>query len=257
MAGTINVAEDFILETKELSKDFAGFTAVRDVNLRVRRGSIHALIGPNGAGKTTCFNLLTKFLQPTRGSIVYNGRDITATAPADVARLGLVRSFQISAVFPHLTGIENVRVALQRKRGDNFDFWRSKRVLDALNDRAMALLEDVDLTKFADIAAVEMPYGRKRALEIATTLALDPEMMLLDEPMAGMGHEDIEKVVDLIRRVSVNRTVLMVEHNLNVVANLSDTITVLTRGHILAEGDYATVSANKEVQQAYLGAGHG
>jgi branched-chain amino acid transport system ATP-binding protein len=252
-----SVAEDFILETKGLTKEFAGFAAVRDVTLRVRRGSIHALIGPNGAGKTTCFNLLTKFLPPTRGSITYKGADITAMAPADVARLGLVRSFQISAVFPHLTGIENVRVALQRQRGDNFDFWRSKRVLDALNERAMALLEDVGLTEFADIAAVEMPYGRKRALEIATTLALDPEMMLLDEPMAGMGHEDIEKVVELIRRVSVNRTVLMVEHNLNVVANLSDTITVLTRGQILAEGDYATVSANKDVQQAYMGSGHG
>jgi len=252
-----SVAEDFILETKGLTKEFAGFTAVRDVDLRVRRGSIHALIGPNGAGKTTCFNLLTKFLQPTRGSITYKGADITSMAPADVARLGLVRSFQISAVFPHLTGMENVRVALQRQRGDNFDFWRSKRVLDALNERAMALLEDVGLTEFAEVAAVEMPYGRKRALEIATTLALDPEMMLLDEPMAGMGHEDIEKVVELIRRVSVNRTVLMVEHNLNVVANLSDTITVLTLGQILAEGDYATVSANKDVQQAYMGSGHG
>ena len=251
------MAEDFILETKGLTKEFAGFAAVRDVNLRVRRGSIHALIGPNGAGKTTCFNLLTKFLPPTRGSITYKGADITAMAPADVARLGLVRSFQISAVFPHLTGMENVRVALQRQRGDNFDFWRSKRVLDALNERAMALLEDVGLTEFAEVAAVEMPYGRKRALEIATTLALDPEMMLLDEPMAGMGHEDIEKVVELIRRVSSNRTVLMVEHNLNVVANLSDTITVLTRGQILAEGDYATVSANKDVQQAYMGSGHG
>ena len=251
------MAEDFILETKGLTKEFAGFTAVRDVDLRVRRGSIHALIGPNGAGKTTCFNLLTKFLPPTRGAIAYNGRDITSMAPADVARLGLIRSFQISAVFPHLTGMENVRVALQRQRGDNFDFWRSKKVLDDLNGRAMALLEDVGLTEFADITAVEMPYGRKRALEIATTLALDPEMMLLDEPMAGMGHEDIEKVVELIRRVSANRTVLMVEHNLNVVANLSDTITVLTRGQILAEGDYATVSANPEVQQAYLGASHG
>jgi len=255
--GTGRVAEDIILETKGLTKEFAGFTAVRDVNLRVRRGSIHALIGPNGAGKTTCFNLLTKFLQPTRGSITYKGADITAMAPADVARLGLVRSFQISAVFPHLTSMENVRVALQRQRGDNFDFWRSKRVLDTLNERAIALLEDVGLTEFAEVAAVEMPYGRKRALEIATTLALDPEMMLLDEPMAGMGHEDIEKVVELIRRVSVNRTVLMVEHNLNVVANLSDTITVLTRGQILAEGDYATVSANKDVQQAYMGSGHG
>lgn len=250
------MAEDIILETKGLTKEFAGFYAVRDVSLRVRRGSIHALIGPNGAGKTTCFNLLTKFLPATRGSITYQGRDITAMKPADVARLGLVRSFQISAVFPHLTALENVRVALQRQRGDNFDFWRSNSVLGALNDRAMALLQDVGLTEFADTPAVEMPYGRKRALEIATTLALDPEMLLLDEPMAGMGHEDIKTVVDLIRRVSKNRTVLMVEHNLNVVADLCDIITVLTRGQVLAEGDYATVSANPDVQQAYLGAGH-
>ena len=252
----LDLAGEFILETRGMTKEFAGFVAVRDVNLRVRRGSIHALIGPNGAGKTTCFNLLTKFLQPTRGEIIYNDRNITAMAPADVARLGLVRSFQISAVFPHLTGLENVRVALQRQRGQSFDFWRSKRVLDTFNERAMALLEDVGLSEYAQVQASEMPYGRKRALEIATTLALDPEMLLLDEPMAGMGHEDIEKVANLIRRVSKDRTVLMVEHNLNVVANLSNVITVLTRGQILAEGDYATVSSNKDVQQAYLGAGH-
>ena len=251
------MADDYVLETRGLTKEFAGFVAVREVDLRVRRGAIHALIGPNGAGKTTCFNLLTKFLEPSRGSIIYNGRDITATKPADVARLGLVRSFQISAVFPHLTARENVRIALQRQRGDNFDFWRSKTVLDALNDRALALRDDVGLSEFAETAAVEMPYGRKRALEIATTLALEPEVMLLDEPMAGMGHEDIAKVVDLIRRVSKNRTVLMVEHNLSVVADLSDTITVLTRGHVLAEGDYATVSKNPDVRQAYMGSSHG
>ena len=251
------MADDYVLETKGLTKEFAGFVAVREVDLRVRRGAIHALIGPNGAGKTTCFNLLTKFLEPSRGSIVYNGRDITATKPADVARLGLVRSFQISAVFPHLTARENVRIALQRQRGDNFDFWRSKTILDTLNERALALLDDVGLSEFAETAAVEMPYGRTRALEIATTLALEPEVMLLDEPMAGMGHEDIAKVVDLIRRVSKNRTVLMVEHNLSVVADLSDTITVLTRGHVLAEGDYATVSKNPDVRQAYMGSSHG
>ena len=248
---------DIILQTQGLTKEFAGFVAVRDVDLKVRRGTIHALIGPNGAGKTTCFNLLTKFLTPTRGSIVYNGRDITKLKPADVARLGLVRSFQISAVFPHLTALENVRVALQRQRGDSFDFWRSKRVLDTYNERAQELLDDVGLSDFTETLAVEMPYGRKRALEIATTLALDPDMLLLDEPMAGMGHEDIDKVVELIRRVSTNRTILMVEHNLNVVSNLCNTITVLTRGSVLAEGDYATVSANKDVQQAYMGAGHG
>ena len=250
------MSNEFILETSGLTKEFAGFVAVSDVNLKVRRGTIHALIGPNGAGKTTCFNLLTKFLQPTRGEIRYKGQDITAMAPADVARLGLVRSFQISAVFPHLTALENVRVALQRQHGSSFDFWRSKSVLDQYNGRARELLEDVGLSDFANTPAVEMPYGRKRALEIATTLALDPEMMLLDEPMAGMGHEDIDKVAALIKRISQKYTILMVEHNLNVVAHLSDTITVLTRGKVLAEGDYATLSKHPQVKEAYLGAGH-
>ena len=245
--------DDYVLETSGLTKRFAGFEAVRGVDLRVRRGSIHALIGPNGAGKTTCFNLLTKFLEPTSGSIAFNGRDITRARPADVARMGIVRSFQISAVFPHLSARENVRVALQRKRGDNFDFWRSKRVLGALDERARRLLDDVGLLDFAETPAVEMPYGRKRALEIATTLALEPEVMLLDEPMAGMGQEDIARVVELVRRVSKGRTVLMVEHNLGVVADLSDTITVLTRGQKLAEGDYASVSSNPDVRRAYLG----
>ncbi len=248
---------EIILETQNLTKEFAGFVAVSEVNLRVARGTIHALIGPNGAGKTTCFNLLTKFLRPTGGRIIYNGRDITALAPADVARLGVVRSFQISAVFPHLSVLENVRIALQRKRGSSFDFWRSKRVLAAFNEQAMKLIADVDLSAHAHWTAAELPYGRKRALEIATTLALDPELMLLDEPMAGMGHEDIGRISALIKAVAADRTVLMVEHNLSVVADLSDRITVLTRGRILAEGDYETVSANAGVREAYLGVGHG
>ena len=248
--------DEVILETEDLTKEFAGFVAVNGVNLRVARGNIHALIGPNGAGKTTFFNLLTKFLNPTRGRISFKGRDITALAPADVARLGVVRSFQISAVFPHLTVLENVRIALQRKRGGSFDFWRSKKVLDSLNDRALSLIADVGLSDFAHETAVELPYGRKRALEIATTLALDPEMLLLDEPTAGMGHEDIDRISALIKSVSANRTVLMVEHNLSVVANLSDKITVLTRGRILAEGDYEAVSNNPEVREAYMGIGH-
>lgn len=251
------MADDFILETHSLTKEFAGFFAVRDVNLRVRRGHIHALIGPNGAGKTTCFNLLTKFLRPSAGQILYNGRDITTMAPADVARLGLVRSFQISAVFPHLTALENVRVALQRQHGSSFDFWRSKTVLDRYNDRALALLDDVGLNEFANTPAVEMPYGRKRALEIATTLALDPEMLLLDEPTSGMGREDIARTAELIKRVSASRTILMVEHNLSVVADLSDMITVLARGEILTEGPYAEVSNNPLVVEAYMGTGHG
>ena len=248
--------DDFILVTDGLTKEFAGFVAVSGVNLAIRRGSIHAFIGPNGAGKTTCFNLLTKFLKPTRGRIVFNGKDITKLAPAEVAQLGLVRSFQISAVFPHLTVLENVRLALQRKRGGSFDFWRSKRVLDDLDGPAAELIEDVGLQEFAPVPAVELPYGRKRALEIATTLAVDPELMLLDEPTAGMGHEDIDRIAALIKRVAANRTVLMVEHNLSVVATISDRITVLTRGRVLLEGDYATISANKEVREAYLGTGH-
>ncbi|MEN3379734.1 MAG: branched-chain amino acid transport system ATP-binding protein [Hyphomicrobiales bacterium] len=247
---------DYILQTEDMTKEFAGFVAVNSVNLRVKRGSIHALIGPNGAGKTTCFNLLTKFLQPTRGCITFNGRDITSLPPTDIARLGLVRSFQISAVFPHLTLRENVRIALQRKRGGSFDFWNSKRALSAYDERALALLGDVGLAQFAELTAVELPYGRKRALELATTIALDPEMLLLDEPTAGMGHEDIDRIAALIKSVAVNRTVLMVEHNLSVVSNLSDRITVLTRGRVLAEGDYDTVSNNPEVREAYMGVGH-
>src|SRR2546427_6694012 len=247
------MADDVILETEALTKEFRGFVAVKDVRLRVRRGTIHALIGPNGAGKTTCFNLLTHFLTPTRGRIRFNGREITGSRPADIARLGLVRSFQISAVFPHLSVLENVRVALQRNGGVSFDFWRSDRVLDGLNGPAVELIEAVGLAAFAHTPAVELPYGRKRALEIATTLALDPEMMLLDEPTAGMGHEDVERISALIKRVAADRTVLMVEHNLSVVSTLSDHITVLARGEVLAEGDYAAVSKNPDVVQAYMG----
>jgi len=250
------MADDIILETRGLTKEFKGFVAVNGVNLKIRRGTIHALIGPNGAGKTTCFNLLTHFLAPTRGRILYNGRDITGSNPASIARMGLARSFQISAVFPHLTVLENVRIALQRKRGASVDFWRSERVLDELNDRARELIDAVGLSDHERSVAVELPYGRKRALEIATTLALDPEMMLLDEPTAGMTHEDVERIAALVKRVAANRTVLMVEHNLGVVEHLSDTITVLSRGEVLAEGVYASVSKNPDVVAAYLGTEH-
>ena len=250
------VSSDVILETEGLTKEFRGFVAVKNVALRVRRGTIHALIGPNGAGKTTCFNLLTHFLSPTAGRIRFNDRDITGSKPAAIARMGLVRSFQISAVFPHLSVLENVRIALQRGRGSSFDFWRSERVLDALNPRALELIEAVGLAEFTTTPAVELPYGRKRALEIATTLALEPEMMLLDEPTAGMTHEDVDRITALIKRVAADRTVLMVEHNLGVVETLSNTITVLARGEVLAEGDYASVSRNPQVIEAYMGAGH-
>jgi branched-chain amino acid transport system ATP-binding protein len=244
---------DTILETRGLTKAFKGFVAVSNVDLKVRRGTIHALIGPNGAGKTTVFNLLTHFLEPTAGTIHFNGADITGLKPAEIARRGIVRSFQISATFPHLTVMENVRIGLQRRLGISFQFWKSERVLDKLNDQAMALLASVDLIAFANTVTVELPYGRKRALEIATTLALEPELMLLDEPTQGMGHEDVGRVVELIRKVSANRTILMVEHNLNVVSDLSDTITVLARGAVLAEGPYAEVSKNPLVLEAYVG----
>jgi branched-chain amino acid transport system ATP-binding protein len=248
--------EEVILEAEGLTKEFKGFIAVKDVNLRVRRHTIHALIGPNGAGKTTCFNLLTHFLTPTAGRIHFKGRNITGSSPAAIARMGLARSFQISAVFPHLSVRENVRVALQRKLGNSFHFWRSERVLGALDGRAMELVRAVGLQSFAHLPAVELPYGRKRALEIATTLALDPEMMLLDEPMAGLGQEDIKRIAELIRSVAKDRTVLMVEHNMSVVADLSDTITVLARGEVLAEGPYDVVSKNPAVVEAYVGTGH-
>jgi len=247
------MADDTILETRSLTKEFKGFVAVNGVNLRIRRGTIHALIGPNGAGKTTCFNLLTHFLTPTRGRILYKGRDITGSRPAAIARMGLVRSFQISAVFPNLTVLENVRIALQRRSGHSFDFWRAGRSLARHHSRAHELIDAVGLGEFAKTPAGELPYGRKRALEIATTLALDPEMMLLDEPTAGMTHEDVERITALIRRVAANRTVLMVEHNLSVVSKLSDHITVLARGEVLAEGDYAHVSKHPDVIAAYLG----
>ncbi|WP_290785050.1 ABC transporter ATP-binding protein [Halomonas sp.] len=247
------MTQNFILETRGLTKEFRGFTAVDDVNLQVQEGHIHALIGPNGAGKTTVFNLLTKFLPPTRGEILYRGNAITGMKANEIARLGLVRSFQISAVFGHMTAMENVRVALQRPMGTSFHFWKSERTLDHLNDRAIELLEEVGLREYADVLTVEMPYGRKRALEVATTLAMDPTMMLLDEPTQGMGAEDVDRIVELIRRVAKGRTVLMVEHNLSVVSRLCDRITVLARGSVLAEGDYATVSADSRVKEAYMG----
>ena len=245
-----------ILETRNLTKEFKGFTAVSEVNLKVERGHIHALIGPNGAGKTTCFNLLTKFLVPTGGQILFNGKDITAAKPAQIARMGVIRSFQISAVFPHLSVLQNVRIGLQRQLGTSFHFWQSERSLNRLNDRAMALLAEVDLTEFADTITVDMPYGRKRALEIATTLAMEPELMLLDEPTQGMGHEDVHRVTELIKKVSVGRTILMVEHNMSVVSGICDKISVLQRGAMLAEGSYAEVSRNPQVMEAYMGTAH-
>jgi branched-chain amino acid transport system ATP-binding protein len=247
-------ADDYLLETRGLTKQFKGFVAVSNVDLRVRRGHIHALIGPNGAGKTTFFNLLTKFLIPDRGQILFCGRDITVEKPAQVARRGIVRSFQVSAVFPHLTVLENVRIALQRAlTSTSFHFWKPASSLAALDARALELLAQVDLATFAGMRAVELPYGRKRALEIATTLAMTPELLLLDEPTQGMAHEDVDRVTTLIRHAAANRTVLMVEHNMQVVSRIADTITVLQRGQIIASGSYAEVARNPLVMEAYMG----
>ncbi len=247
------MSAEFILETQGLTKEFKGFVAVSQVDLKVQRGHIHALIGPNGAGKTTFFNLLTKFLTPTRGVITFNGVDITHEQPAETARRGIVRSFQISAVFPHMTVLENVRAALQRNMGTSFHFWKSESTLYHLHARARALLAEVDLETFADEMTVNLPYGRKRALELATTLALEPELMLLDEPTQGMGHEDVDRVTQLIKKVSKGRTILMVEHNMNVVSSIADRITVLQRGAIIADGPYAEVARNPLVIEAYMG----
>ncbi len=245
--------QDVILETKRLCREFRGFAALSDVDLTIQRGHIHALIGPNGAGKTTCFNLLTKFLPPTSGQIMFNGADITADSPATIANRGVIRSFQISAVFPHMTVLDNVRIGLQSKLGTSFHFWKSVSSLNSLNEQAMALLEQVDLAGLASMQTRNLPYGRKRALEIATTLAMNPELMLLDEPTQGMGHEDVSRIIELIRKVAVGRTILMVEHNMSVVSGLCDQITVLQRGRVLAEGSYADVSRNTAVIEAYMG----
>jgi len=247
------MSEEYVLETRNLVKEFKGFVAVDDVNLNIRKGHIHALIGPNGAGKTTVFNLLTKFLIPTRGQILFNGRDITTMKSAAIAREGVVRSFQISAVFPHMTALENIRVALQSFEGNSFSFWKSGNCLNKLNHRAMELLDSVGLADFAHTTTVELAYGRKRALELATTLAMEPQLMLLDEPTQGMGAEDVGQVVELVRKAAVGRTVLMVEHNLGVVSKLCDRITVLAQGAVLAEGDYKTVSADPRVREVYMG----
>ncbi len=245
-----------ILEARKLRKTFNGFSAVDGVDLAVREGTIHSLIGPNGAGKTTCFNLLTKFLEPTEGSILLDGNDLARVQAHAVPSLGMVRSFQISAVFGDLTVLENVRVALQRAKGASYAFWRPEKSLDRFNARAQELIEQVDLSDFIHTPAGQLAYGRKRALEIATTLAMEPRVMLLDEPTAGMGNEDIDRIVALIKAASVNRTVLMVEHNLSVVSRLSDRVTVLSRGKVIADGTYAEVSTDSQVVEAYLGHGY-
>jgi branched-chain amino acid transport system ATP-binding protein len=242
-----------VLRTEALTKEFRGFRAVDGVDLRIREGSVHALVGPNGAGKTTLFNLLTGFLKPSSGRIVLAGQDLTGKRPEQVARLGVARSFQITSLFPQLTPQQHVELALQSSTGLGWRFWRSENQLGRFAERARHLLDEVGLGEHAEIPAGRLAYGRKRALEIATTLAMEPELMLLDEPTQGMGHEDVHRVAELIKRVSVGRTILMVEHNMSVVSTIADTITVLQRGAVLAEGTYEQVSSDPLVMEAYMG----
>jgi len=242
-----------LLRVENLTKQFNGFTAVDSVSLDIHQGDIHALIGPNGAGKTTFFNLLTRFLRPSSGRIFYKGQDITNLSAAAIARLGLVRSFQISATFPSLTLRENIVVALQRADGRSMWFWRSDQMLSRYCERAEALLEEVDLLPLSALQAHELAYGQKRALELATTLATNPDVLLLDEPTQGMGHEDMDGVVNLIRKAAKSRTVVMVEHNMRVVSGLCNRITVLQRGAVIADGRYAQVSSDPRVIEAYMG----
>lgn len=242
-----------ILKTVGLCKKFGGFVAVNDVNLSIEEGEIHALIGPNGAGKTTCFNLLTKFHIPTAGDIIYRDQNITGLAADQIARRGVIRSFQISSVFPHMTVLENIRIPLQRKLSNSYSFLQSEGCLDILNDEAMELLGRVGLENDSGSLAAELSYGRKRSLELAATIAMDPEVMLLDEPTQGMGAEDVVRIRDLIKTLAVGRTVVIVEHNMSVVASISDRITVLQRGSVLASGSYSEVSSDPAVMEAYMG----
>lgn len=246
-------APKYSLQAKGLSKSFGQFVAVNNVNLNVGVSGVHGIIGPNGAGKTTVFNLLTKVLSPTSGTIWFQGQDITSLGPVAVARLGIVRSFQISAVFPNLTVIQNIEVALQRQAGLASQFWRSRAVLESLRKPALELLGLVNLQPFANAPAKSLSYGRKRTLEIAATLALEPKLLLLDEPMAGMGHEDIARISDLIRSLSNKYSIVMIEHNLSVVSDICNSITVLARGEVIAEGSYNVVSKNPAVREAYIG----
>ncbi|MFI6067672.1 ABC transporter ATP-binding protein [Micromonospora sp. NPDC051227] len=242
-----------LLSARGLTRDFRGFRAVDDVDLDVASDSVHALVGPNGAGKTTLFNLLTGFLRPSGGRIELAGRDVTGLPPERVARLGVARSFQITSLFPQLSAREHVALALQSPSGLGWRFWRSAKLMGRYTERADELLAMVGLAELAHAPSASLAYGRKRALELAIALALDPKVLLLDEPTAGMGLEDVDRTVELIGRVRQGRTVVMVEHNMSVVGRLADTVTVLQAGKVLVEGPYEQVRADERVITAYLG----
>jgi branched-chain amino acid transport system ATP-binding protein len=242
-----------MLRTRSLVRDFRGFRAVNDVNLDVAAGSVHALVGPNGAGKTTLFNLLTGFLAPTSGRVELDGHNVTGLPPERITRLGVARSFQITSLFPQLTARDHVELALMSSSGLAHKFWRSAKLVHRFADRAMTILDQVNLAELALSTADSLPYGRKRALELAIALALQPKLLLLDEPTAGMGLEDVDRTVELIAKVRAGRTVVMVEHNMSVVGRLADRVTVLQAGRVLVEGGYDEVRNDDRVITAYLG----
>ncbi|WP_326564227.1 ABC transporter ATP-binding protein [Micromonospora peucetia] len=248
------MAGQALLSARGLTRDFRGFRAVDGVDVDIAAESVHALVGPNGAGKTTLFNLLTGFLRPSGGRIELAGRDITGLPPERIARLGVARSFQITSLFPQLSAREHVELALQSPSGLGWRFWRSAKLMRRYTERAGELLNMVGLAELSEAPAEALAYGRKRALELAIALALDPKVLLLDEPTAGMGLEDVDRTVELVSRVRQGRTVVLVEHNMSVVGRLADTVTVLQAGKVLVEGPYEQVRADERVITAYLGA---
>ncbi len=251
------MTDETLLQTRSLTKEFRGFRAVSDVDLVVQTGTVHALVGPNGAGKTTLFNLLTGFLEPSSGTIEYDGHDITGKRPEDIAHLGITRSFQITSLFDALTLREHLELALASRTGLGMRFWQSVTRFGRFDDRATALLDQVGLADLSGLPAGSLAYGQKRALELALALALDPKLLLLDEPTAGMGVEDVDRTIALVKQVAEGRTVVLVDHNMHVVGSLADTVTVLQSGQVLAEGPYEQVRQDPRVVEAYLGTAAG
>jgi len=249
----VPMTDETLLQTRSLTKEFRGFRAVSEVDLVVQAGSVHALVGPNGAGKTTLFNLLTGFLTPTSGTIEYDGQDITGKRPEDIAHLGIARSFQITSLFDALTLREHLELALASRTGLGMRFWQSVTRFGRFDDRATALLEQVGLADLSGLPAGSLAYGQKRALELALALALDPKLLLLDEPTAGMGVEDVDRTIALVKQVAQGRTVVLVDHNMHVVGSLAHIVTVLQSGQVLAEGPYEQVRQDARVVEAYLG----
>jgi branched-chain amino acid transport system ATP-binding protein len=246
---------DIILETRNLRKDFGGLVAVSDVSIKVKAHSLHSIIGPNGAGKTTFFNLLSGNLEPTKGKVIFKGRDITDLPAHRTAHLGIGRSFQITNVFPHLTVLENVRLAAQALGRDSFKFWRHYEHFTRYEERARQVVAQVGLTDQAGLLAGTLSHGGKRKLELGILLAADPELLLLDEPTAGMAREEIPLLMEVIQQIQNqgDRTIMLVEHKMDLVMNVSDWITVMHQGQVLAEGTPAEIAANNVVQSAYLG----